>query len=194
MAEQSALHEQTSSLSSLPPGIGHSLIVLSAIAGLSLVTTLGLSSLLASILIKRHFAGQRANQVMILLFNLLLANLQQSMAFVLSVVWVRRNRVDTGTAVCFAQGWFISTGELASVAWCLAIAVHAFASAAYDHELSRPSFYFAIGCLWTFVYVCAIVGIAIHPEDVYVGPGPWVRVLLSSDCYTGFCVHTSCGL
>ena len=113
---------------------------------------------------------------MILIFNLILADVQQSIAFMLNVQWLRDDAVTVGTSSCWAQGWFVSTGDLSSGLFTLAIAVHSYADIVHDYRLSHRPFLAAIGSLWIFNYAMAIIGIALHPADIYVRAGAWCWV------------------
>jgi len=55
------------------------------------------------------------NQFVILFYNLLLADMHQSLSFFLNAVWVGGDGIDVGTNTCWMQGWFVSNGDLACV-------------------------------------------------------------------------------
>ena len=76
--------------------------------------------------------------------------------------------------MCFAQGWFVSTGDLASSVFICAIAVHTFFSIVKDYRLPTVAFYCCIAGLWTFIYVMALIGPIIHRKDFYVRASAWV--------------------
>lgn len=170
-------------LSPLPSILHRGLIGVSVLGLLSFISTAVLLLQLAYRLARHQNNGKhfRTNQFIILLFNLLLADLQQSTAFLLNLDWLRANSISTGTTTCFAQGWFVSTGDLASGVFTLAIAMHAFADIVLDFRLSRRQLLLAIAALWTFVYTCAIIGIAMHPKDIYTRAGAWCWV---NDAYS----------
>ena len=122
---------------------------------------------------RKSSASSRINQFIILLFNLVLADIQQSIAFLLNVRWVSQNAIIVETSTCWAQGWFVSTGDLGSGIFTLAIAVHAFMDIIFDYRLGKRMFAIAIVALWTFNYVCAIIGLGMHPTDFYARAGAW---------------------
>jgi hypothetical protein len=149
--------------------------------GLTAVSTLGflsfaLSTLLLFRLTYRFIRGTsktRRNQFLILIFNLLLADFQQSIAFMLNVEWLRRDSIAVGTSTCWAQGWFVSTGDLSSGLFTLAIALHSYADIVHDFRLSHRLFMSVIASLWIFNYLLAIASVALHPADVFVRAGAW---------------------
>ena len=49
-------------------------------------------------------ASTRSKQLIILLINLVFADIQQSIAFLLNIQWVIENSVVVGTPTCWAQG------------------------------------------------------------------------------------------
>lgn len=152
----------------------HGLTAVSAVALVSLIAASAsfLCITIRVLIINRHRQAP-AHQILVLIFNLILADITQSVGFVLDAQHVIRNSITIGTATCWAQGWFISTGDLASGIFTLAIAVHSFADIVFDYRLSHRAFITTITALWAFNYVCAIAGVAMHPADFYARAGPW---------------------
>ncbi|KAF2096893.1 hypothetical protein NA57DRAFT_21095, partial [Rhizodiscina lignyota] len=163
----------------LPGVLRHGLPAVSFFGFLSFFLSL---SLLIYLLWKLRLWRQQAdtphpfNQFIILILNLLFADIQQSLAFLLNVQWVAHDMIDVSSPTCFAQGWFVSTGDLASGVWCLAIGLHTFASVLFNRRLSRFGFYATIVSLWSFIYGCAILSVALYPKDIYVRAGAWCWV------------------
>lgn len=153
--------------------------------GLIAVTVFGFLSFVSSVALFLHLAWRllhwnrtssgsaRINQFIILLFNLVFADIQQSIAFLLNVRWLSANAILVDTPLCWAQGWFVSTGDLGSGIFTLAIAVHAFMDIVFDYRLGQRGFAGAIMGLWTFNYACAIIGMGMHPSDFYMRAGAW---------------------
>jgi hypothetical protein len=56
----------------------------------------------------RQYVGY--NQYVILIYNLLIADLQQSIAFSISFHWLRLNKIVAPTGACFLQAWFLQIG------------------------------------------------------------------------------------
>jgi hypothetical protein len=121
----------------------------------------------------RGTSKTRRNQFLILIFNLILADFQQSIAFMLNVEWLYKDSIQVGTSTCWAQGWFVSTGDLSSGLFTLAIALHSYADIVHDFRLSHRIFMSVIASLWTFNYLLAIASVALHPTDVFVRAGAW---------------------
>ena len=129
------------------------------------------------------------NQFLVLIYNLLLADIQQAVAFLLNATWLARDAVAVGTDACWAQGWFVSTGDLASSVFIGAIAIHTYLDLVRGYRPSTWAFYSAIIVLWGFVYGMALLGIAITSNGaanggLYVRAGAWVsttsiRLILS---------------
>jgi hypothetical protein len=68
-----------------------------------------------------HHAGGHSrapNQFLVLVVNLLLADIKQATAFALNLSWIHRNYIDANTRICWAQGWFVSVGDLAVCCYC----------------------------------------------------------------------------
>ncbi|KAF2765401.1 hypothetical protein EJ03DRAFT_280067 [Teratosphaeria nubilosa] len=120
----------------------------------------------------------KVNQFIILIFNLLLADIHQAIAFSLNLKWLIEDGVIVNTYTCRAQGWLLSTGDLACGLFTFAIAVHAFADITFNYRLGRGSFLVTVTALWIFDYVFAITGLCLHPHDYYVLNGAWCWVNL----------------
>ncbi|KAI9849309.1 MAG: hypothetical protein M1837_004769 [Sclerophora amabilis] len=116
------------------------------------------------------------NHFVLLVYNLILANLQQSLAFLMSLYWLVRDELVGHTPVCFAQGWFVSTGDLASGIWILAVAAYTFLSVLKGCEIRCRNFGVTACLLWAFVYLLALIGVILHPQDLYVPTEAWCWV------------------
>ncbi|KAI0022179.1 hypothetical protein F4780DRAFT_205989 [Xylariomycetidae sp. FL0641] len=100
------------------------------------------------------------NQFLVLIFNLLLADLHQSTAFLLSSSWVAQDRIMVGTPACFVQGFFVSTGDLASSCFITAVAVHTYLSVVAGRRLPQTHLYCGIAALWIFTYAISLLPVA----------------------------------
>lgn len=99
------------SLSPLPFSVHSGLTAISFFSFLSFVTSVSLFTFLCyRLMLWRKKTHHAYNQFVILIMNLLLADIQQSLAFLLNVQWVANNRIDVKSPTCMAQGWFVSTG------------------------------------------------------------------------------------
>lgn len=165
------------SLSPLPPVLRHGLTAVSFFGYLSFISSTVLFIFLSYKLISWRIRGQARkgyNQFVLLIYNLVLADIQQSIAFLLTSRWLAEDKIDVETSTCWAQGWFVSTGDLASGVWILTIAIHTFFALVKGYKLPYPVFVAAIFALWTFIYAMALVGILNHRDDFYVRAGAWV--------------------
>jgi G protein-coupled glucose receptor regulating Gpa2 len=160
------------SISPLPSVLHHGYIALSFVGFLSFFSTSALLGFLTWRLIRWRKSGY--NQFILLIYNLVLADMQQSIAFFLNARWVHEDALETRTSACFAQGWFISIGQLGTGVWIFTIACHTFAAVVLDYRLSRVRFGIVVAALWSFIYLCAIIGVASHPSDIYERAGAWV--------------------
>ncbi|KAH6645756.1 G protein-coupled glucose receptor regulating Gpa2-domain-containing protein, partial [Truncatella angustata] len=116
------------------------------------------------------------NQFLLLVYNLLFAEMQQSMAFLLNVSWASSNGVFVGTSTCWAQGWFISTGDLAASCFITAIAIHTYLTVVRGYQPPQWLLYLTIGGLWFFIYALAIVGVVLTNNGRDAG-GLYVRAV-----------------
>lgn len=176
--DSAALAIESSSLSPLPETVSKGL---KAIVVLSFVSLISTSVLLVALGRTLFFKWRRKahgvqNQFLFLIFNLLIADIQQAVAFFINSEWLVRDEIKVNTTSCFAQGWFVSMGDLASGAWALAIGVHTFACIALSYRISACTFYSICAILWAFVLLAAVVGVVTHGDDIYVRAGAWCWV------------------
>lgn len=148
------------SISPLPDDVHRSLGIVSAMAIISFTTTVLLFLRLCYLFIRwRKHGEQASNQILILIFNLVIADIQQAIGFMLNAHWLSINAIEVGTGMCWAQGWFISIGDLASGVFTMAIAIHAFSDIVFDLRLKTRAFVVAVCFCWVFVYFCSILGV-----------------------------------
>ncbi|KAK3294620.1 uncharacterized protein B0H64DRAFT_463602 [Chaetomium fimeti] len=116
----------------------------------------------------------RPNQFVILLYNLLLADIHQAASFILNAVWVGGDGIRVQTATCWAQAWLIQTGDLASSFFITAIAVHTYLAVVWKYTPPQSAVYAVVIFLWAFNYILIIIGIAVTDNGREVG-GFFVR-------------------
>ncbi|KAF2741469.1 hypothetical protein EJ04DRAFT_480882 [Polyplosphaeria fusca] len=167
------LDADSRTLDRFPSDIRSWLCAVVVLGFLSFVASCSLFIGLSYRLISWQIRSKRTNQFAILIFNLVWADIQQSLSFLLNVEWLRLDQLDIDNPICFAQGWFVSTGDLASGVWCLTIGLHTFASVILDWRLKPKYFYLTIIALWAFVYGVSAIGVGMYGRDVYVRAGVW---------------------
>jgi hypothetical protein len=145
-------------------------------------------------LAQRHFGGsdgevvqvrkgenkRRApNQFLVLLYNLLIADMHQALAFLINGVWVASDAIQVGSPVCFLQGWLVSTGDMSGGLFLSAIAIHTYMAVVWDRKPPQWAVYAGVIGIWVFTYFMAALGIAITHNGksgggFYVRAGAWV--------------------
>jgi hypothetical protein len=140
---------------------------------ISFFASVSLLFLLTYKLVSWQLRSKRSNQFVILIFNLLWADIQQALAFLLNVEWLRLGSVEVENPICFAQGWLVSTGDLGSGVWCFVIGLHTFASVILDFRLKPWSFYTCILLLWAFILGVSSIPLGMYGESIYVRSGVW---------------------
>ncbi|KAF4344230.1 g-protein coupled receptor [Fusarium beomiforme] len=105
-------------------------------------------------------APRRPNQFLVLIINLLLADMHQGVAFFLNAAWLRNNAILVGTASCYTQGLFVSLGDLASSMFITAIAVHTYLAVVKRRQTPQRVLYAMIVAIWVFVYAISLIPIA----------------------------------
>ncbi|KAH6894572.1 hypothetical protein B0T10DRAFT_590223 [Thelonectria olida] len=100
------------------------------------------------------------NQFLVLIVNLLLADMHQGVAFFLNAEWLRKDAIVVGTPTCFAQGLFVSLGDLSSSMFITSIAVHTYLSVVKRRRIRQKALYMIIAAVWVFVYAISFLPIA----------------------------------
>lgn len=171
------LSPDASTLSPLPPILSKGLIAVSICGLLSFLTSTPLFLYLGFRMLKwriKNGFAQPMNQFLVLIMNLLFADIQQAIAFLLSADALRHNAIRVGTTTCWAQGWFLSTGDLASSVMITAIGIHTFLGVVRRYRPSTLIFYSSLVACWIFVYLLGALGPLMYGNDFYVRASAWV--------------------
>ena len=164
-------------VSPLPRDFRNGLTAVAVLATISVLTTFALLCFITYRLIfwqryHKQYLGQ--NQYIVLIYNLLWADIVQSVGFLLCAHWAVNNEVRGRTAACFIQGLTLQIGDPASGLFIMAIAVHTFALVISGRKLPHKWFVVAILGLWAFLLVLLIVPLGLHGADLFVPSGAWV--------------------
>lgn len=155
-------------------------IAMGVIAIFSLGSTLSLLSFLTYRFIywQRYYKSSLSqNQYVVLIYNLLLVDLQQAIAFLISLYWVSRGSVHFGDPACYLQGWFIQTGDPGSGLFVLSIALHTGAVVLRGRQLPFNIFTYCVIGLWMFILILGFIPIGLYGKDVFViSEANWVCI------------------
>lgn len=165
------------SLEHLTPTFHTGLIPISLFATLSLISVTGLLGFITYRLIswRKHYKEYVGyNQYVILIYNLLIADLQQSIAFSISFKWLGIDAILAPTVPCFLQGWFLHIGDVASGFFVLAIAVHTWFGVVRGYRMPYKWFVVTILLIWLLALVLTLLGPAMHGNRFFVRAGGWV--------------------
>ncbi|KAL5119522.1 hypothetical protein ACEQ8H_002587 [Pleosporales sp. CAS-2024a] len=170
------------SMEELIPIYRKGLIALCFFALLSLISITALLVYITNRLISwrqhyREYVGY--NQYVILIYNLLLADLQQSIAFIISVHWIRINAILAPTAPCFLQGWFLNIGDVASGLFVLAIAIHTWLGVVKGYKIPYVWFVVSVLGIWLFALVLTSMGPILHQGHFFARAGAWCWIAKS---------------
>ena len=164
---------------SLSPTVRYGLIPIALLAMLSVTSTLSLFAFLCY-----RFATWRTHyrtsvtydQYVSLILNLLLADLQQASAFLISFHWIHKDYILAPHPACFAQGWLLHSGDVSSALFVLAIAGHTFYTAVHGMRVESKTFTAGIVAIWIFSYLLTGIGVILHGQKYFVRAGAWCWV------------------
>ncbi|OCL10910.1 hypothetical protein AOQ84DRAFT_288325 [Glonium stellatum] len=164
------------SLDPLPDQIRKGLIPVGCCALLSVVATFLLLCWLTCRLVcwRQHYHTYVGyNQYVLLIFNLLLADFQQSLGFLITFHWIKENRIVAPTAACFAQSWLLHIGDVSSGFFVLAIAIHTWLAVIKGYKMSYTAFVTFVLVVWGLSVLLTLIGPALHGNLTYTRAGVW---------------------
>lgn len=165
------------SLDPLPKDIKNGLIPVGIFALLSVISTFILLAWITYRLVswRQHYRAYVGyNQYVLLIYNLLLADLQQSVAFLISFHWIGQDKILAPTSACFAQAWLLHIGDVSSGFFVLAIAIHTWLAVVKGYKMPYKTFVAFILGIWAFAVILTLLGPAIHKSLFFTRAGAWV--------------------
>ncbi|KAK1573112.1 uncharacterized protein LY79DRAFT_594104 [Colletotrichum navitas] len=102
----------------------------------------------------------------ILVYNLLLADMMEAVAYALSIYWVASDGIIAPSPVCWAQGWLGSTSNLAASLFLSAISVNTFLTVGLGYKLQPWTVYATVIALWVFdfgINGAGVITSVLHP-------------------------------
>lgn len=127
---------------------------------------------------------EECNPFPILVYHLLLADMQEAMAYGLSIHWLSEDGIFAPSSVCWAQGWFGSVSNLGASLFLSAISVTTFSTIVLGHKPGRKTLYAMISCIWLFTYGINAAGVLCslrsrpvvdNGESYFMRANVWVR-------------------
>lgn len=164
------------SLSELSKDTKAGLLVLGALGMLSVTALLPVIIFVTA----RLFVVQKLhlNQPIILCFNLLIADLFQATAFLISFHWVVLGGIFAPSGWCHVQGALLNLGDLSSGFFVLFIALHTAYTITSGKTIRQAVFATILVCIWAFAIILTIVGPLAFGESFFTRAGNWVSSAL----------------
>jgi hypothetical protein len=119
------------------------------------------------------------NQYVILIYNLLLADLQQALAFIITLHWLDIGEISSPSRTCFTQGFLLNMGDVSSGFFVFAIAMHTWYSVVLGRKVRYQYFTAGILLIWTFAFCLTVIGPATKGSNFYAKTNAWVSRLES---------------
>jgi hypothetical protein len=171
------------------------MIPLSIFALCSALSTFSLLSWITYRLLWRqdYQAFMGYNQYVILIYNLLLADLQQSLAFLITLNWLRIGGVNSPSTTCFAQAWLLNMGDVSSGFFVLAIALHTWYSVVLGRKLDYKVFLIGVLSVWVAAFTLTVLGPVTKGPHFFAITNAWVCRIKSLEFLTAY-LRCSVGL
>ncbi|KAK8155033.1 G protein-coupled glucose receptor regulating Gpa2-domain-containing protein [Phyllosticta citrichinensis] len=167
------------SLDVLPDELRRTLWPIGIFAVLSVIACSGLLGWITYRLLvwRRHYHTYVGyNQYVLLIYNLLLADLQQAVSFIISFYWIQENRITAPSPACNAQAWLVQIGDVSSGMFVLAIALHTFWGIVKGRQLPHRTFVCTTIFIWTVAVLLSILGPILHGSKYFTAAGAWCWV------------------
>ncbi|KAI0852845.1 G protein-coupled glucose receptor regulating Gpa2-domain-containing protein [Daldinia vernicosa] len=152
------------------------LLAIGTLATISLLFTSFLLSFITWRMItwKSHYSSAVGrNQSVMLIYQLILADFLQSLGFLISFHWVAERQIIGPNGACFAQGWLIQLGDVASAFFVLAIAVHTTYQVIIARTLSYNTFIYCVLAVWGLAILLTSLAPLIGGRYVFQRAGVW---------------------
>lgn len=165
------------SLSPLPPHLRKGLVAVGSLATISLATTLVVLGMVVHryIIWSKHAEKTSTyNQCIILLSNLLVADVFQALSFSISFTWFWEDGILAPSGYCYAQAGFLNFGDLASGAFVTTMALHTAYLVVKKRSVPQKVFRRSIPGIWFMAFFLTIAGPLAHGSDFYARAGNWV--------------------
>lgn len=155
-------------------------IAMGVLALISWVSSVALLSFLTFRFVfwQRYYKRPLAeNQYVVLIYNLLLVDVQQASAFLICLHWVTKGQVNYPSAACVLQGWWIQIGDPGSGLFVLAIAFHTAGVVLRGRQLEFRNFVICVCGLWAFIILLGLIPVGMFTKDTFViSEAGWVSV------------------
>ncbi|KAF4309544.1 putative integral membrane protein [Botryosphaeria dothidea] len=164
------------SVDPLPDNLRRGLWPVGVFALLSVVATLGLLGWITYRLVswRKHYRSYVGyNQYVLLIYNLLLADLQQSLSFLISFHWINEGKMLAPSSACFGQAWLVQIGDISSGMFVFAIALHTFFSVVKGRQLPFRVFLICTMVIWGISLMLTVLGPALHGNEYFTAAGAW---------------------
>lgn len=163
----------------LPGVLRKGLVAIIVVASLSAIMAFALLIFITYRLIfwrsfSSRFLGY--NQYIILIYQLILADLQHALGYLISVKWLMEDKITADSWTCFGQGMWLQLANPGSGLFVLAIAIHTCLAITLNRKLSYRAFVAFIISIWAFLVAMVIIPIAMHGREAMVPSGPWVSL------------------
>ncbi|KAI1800075.1 G protein-coupled glucose receptor regulating Gpa2-domain-containing protein [Daldinia bambusicola] len=168
--------EPPNSLLDMQDRVYNGLLAIGTLATISLIFTSVLLSFVSWRMItwKSHYSSAVGrNQSVVLIYQLVLADFLQSLGFLISFHWVAERQIIGPNGACFAQGWLIQLGDVASAFFVLAIAVHTTYQVIISRSLSYRTFLCCVLGIWGLAVVLTSLAPIIGGRFVFERAGVW---------------------
>lgn len=146
-------------------------IAMGVIALVSFVSSFSLLAFLTFRFIfwQRYYKRPLAeNQYVVLIYNLLLVDLQQASAFLICLHWLTRGNVNYPSPACVLQGWWIQIADPGSGLFVLAIAIHTAGVVLRGRQLEYRNFVYCVIALWGFIILLGLIPVGMFTSNTFV--------------------------
>ncbi|KAI0014623.1 G protein-coupled glucose receptor regulating Gpa2-domain-containing protein [Xylariomycetidae sp. FL0641] len=168
--------ESPNSLYNMDDNTRRGLLAIGCFATLSLLLTSALLTFISWRMIawRSHYTSYIGrNQSIVLIYQLILADLLQSLGFLLSFHWTAEGDIIGPSGACFAQGMLIQIGDVASAFFVLAIAIHTTYQVIFSRSLPYNYFLMCTIGTWGLATILTCLAPITGGRYVFLRAGEW---------------------
>ncbi|KAM5441495.1 hypothetical protein MferCBS31731_003566 [Microsporum ferrugineum] len=113
------------------------------------------------------------NQYVILIYNLIIADMQTAGGAIMTLHWYRVGHIQGSSNTCIVQAWLFQEGVPTSGLFVLAIAIHTFITVVLGRKLQYRTFVCCVVGIWALAVFLTVLPMIVGGKHVYVNSGAW---------------------
>lgn len=115
------------------------------------------------------------NPFLTYLYNLVIADMAQSLGYMLSLVWIAEDGVYVPSNTCWSQGWFTNVGTIGPAVFLIIISIHTYLTVVWAYRPPPNVVHGIVAFAWILAFAIPSIPVGITRNGSEFG-GWYVRV------------------